>query len=497
MPELWTRILIDSDCSWHSCWRIADLALTRSQPLPIKITIRDLYGTRKRYRQVVLNALHQISRARELYIHGAQSSNSNAGEDFLTEILQALESHPAPLLEKLTVHCFFLLPRDLLFLGRIPPKLRSVNLWACEPNPVLLQAQLTHLELDEVDLDDILYHLDNLPSLEVLILPAPNLWLLDELEFPPSTLPNLQKLKLSADSADRITRFMPFLGIPPTTSLILSCHGRLTEQTLPTTMESLASVYAHQTSDAAHAGLFYRDLSIRSPEKWGIVGEHNCEISLCNPVPPPSNREDAPALPQELQLYFSWSDTVGEERQLIPRLLTIMPAIDFHQTLTVSGHRLRFMHEWLDIAGHGAHVSQVHVMGIATHGLLLALGQAATPVFPRLTTLSIADVTFSQLVDARPASADFYPHLHLRTMIVEPEDRPELPEEEPIPADSLTMIDTLLAVLASRASSGCPVSHISIRGCVVSADVVESLRVCLGEGAVDWDGRVDGDSDLD
>ncbi|KAI0064923.1 hypothetical protein BV25DRAFT_1822691 [Artomyces pyxidatus] len=65
------------------------------------------------------------------------------------------------------------------------------------------------------------------------------------------------------------------------------------------------------------------------------------------------------------------------------------------------------------------------------------------------------------------------------------------PEEPPLPAGSLPLIDLLLKALRSRVASGLPISRLAIQRCNGSVDMILSLRAFLGEDAVEWDGEID------
>ncbi|KAI0064925.1 hypothetical protein BV25DRAFT_207958 [Artomyces pyxidatus] len=483
MKELWTYIVIG--CPWRPGYytQRVQLALKRSHPLPIILHIVKIVSDMDEYRRLVLHALGHISRAQELYLDGGSIYEY---EDFLEEVTSVLETHPAPLLERFRASCFHDLPGDSLFRGEVPPKLRTVDMFACYPHPLLLRAQLTHLDLSEMIMDNIMDLLNELPSLEVLKLEVPAA---DEMDgFPPApvVLPNLRSLELVDDSVRGITKFLSFLNIPYDADLELRVYGdKLVERRLSTAMQRLASVYTDQIADALDAGLIFRDLTIDPKPPY----EDNCGLILHNPssVGSTENGDDElpPKLPQKMTLYMSWSRDFGDERRIIPRILSFLPGIDSHHTLNVTGERLRFLQDWLDIATHGQHVFRVNANGKAALGLIMALNQTDVPVFPRLDTLRITDLTFEDLVDERPAGPDYYPYMRIRIHI-----GPH-PEEPLLPAGSLPLIDLLLKALRSRVASGLPISRLAIQRCNVSVDMVLSLRAFLGEDAVEWDGEVD------
>ncbi|KAI0062650.1 hypothetical protein BV25DRAFT_1825155 [Artomyces pyxidatus] len=251
-------------------------------------------------------------------------------------------------------------------------------------------------------------------------------------------------------------------------------------------MTTISSTFSDHISNARAAGHYFQDATI-SPSGWL---ESDCGLTLRNPISP-SNQTQIAMLPEEVHLNINWSSQV-DERGIIPRLLSFMPTIDTIQTLHVHNQRFSFLQEWLDVAADGEHLLRVDAEGMAAHGLVLALQQ---PAFPRLAALSLASVSFTHQVDERPAGPEFYHHMRMRASPLYPDDTPEIPEEEPIPEDSMTFIEILLGALAARATSGNPIIQLPIDRCNISVDMVASLRACLGEEAVDWDGQVNGGPD--
>ncbi|KAI0062648.1 hypothetical protein BV25DRAFT_1825154 [Artomyces pyxidatus] len=476
MKELWTFIVVECQTGYYT--QRARLALERSHPLPIVIHIEDIASKVDDYRQLVLDALIHVSRASDLFIDGSRIVEY---EDFTEEVTEALESHPAPFLETFRSACFLELPGDSLFRGEVPPNLRTVEMWACYPHPLLLQAPLTHLDLSEMEMENILDLLHELPSLEVMRLETPDPSEIDTFSPPPVALPNLQTLELVGRSADSIIRFMPFLDVPCDADLILRVYGcDLDESTFNTAMQNLAAIYAGQIADARKAGLIFRDLTIAPSEPWG----HDNALTLHNPTSVQATENDAddpPSLPSSMTLSMTWSYKFGDERRIVPRILSFMPAIGSHETLNVTGKRLRFLQDWLDIATYGHQVSRITANGMAAHGLIMALNQTDMPIFPRLDMICVTDLTLENQVDERPANPDYHPyrHAYLRNNSREPM----------IPAESLPFIKLLLEVLRSRTASGHPISHLSIQACNLSVDMISSLRALMGEEAVEWDGK--------
>ncbi|KAI0062646.1 hypothetical protein BV25DRAFT_1825153 [Artomyces pyxidatus] len=407
MKELWTFIVVDP----RNYTQRVRLALERSHPLPIVLHIEVIASDKDEYRKIVLHALGHISRARDLFINGA---GLHEYEEFLDEVTAVLESHPAPLLESFQASYFTDLPEASLFLGQVPPKLRTVRMFACYTHSLLLRAPLTHLYLSEMEMVDILDLLDKLPSLEVMKLEAPALAEIDTFLPPPVALPNLQSLELAGRSVDSIVRFMGFLDVPCDADLSLRVFGGdLIESTFNTAMESMAAVYAGQIGDALEAGLVFRDLTIGPSKPWG----DDNTLTLHNPTSVQATEnedDDPPSLPSSMILSMTWSHQFGDERRMIPRILSFMPATDSYETLNVTGKRLRLLQDWVDIALHDPKVSRIIANGIAAHGVVMALNQTDIPVFPRLDTLCITDLTLEDQVDERPAGPDYYPYMRIQ-----------------------------------------------------------------------------------
>ncbi|KAI0062630.1 hypothetical protein BV25DRAFT_1915788 [Artomyces pyxidatus] len=373
------------------------------------------------------------------------------------------------------------LPSYVTFQSSIP-----VCMLGCSPNALLSWAPITQLTLYDIeDLGNILLYLDGAPSLEILSIGVPSPESIDT-TAPSTELPSLRRLDISADSIESITDFMACLDIPPNTALDLSLSS-ITEATSTTAMQGLAAVCADHISEASSEGLYYRDLTIGP--SWG--GDRSCCIILQNPdLVLGEDDVTAVKLPPQLRLSFSIRGNFSDERRILPRFLSFMPSTHSFHTLNTGGTRLRFMQDWLDIANHCSRAQQIHAEGLSAHGLVMALDQIAVPAFLHLETLCITGATFAEQVDERPAPPDYCCHWTKPQASVE---SPTVITEEPlIPADSFPFVDVLLRALRSRSKSGHPISHLSVSKCNVTAEMISSLRACLGEDAVEWDGQLAG-----
>ncbi|KAI0057992.1 hypothetical protein BV25DRAFT_1902393 [Artomyces pyxidatus] len=420
--QLWTVIPLQSVY-------LTDLSIRLSSPGPIDVYVDYAAMRRPAYMAAALKALDQLPRVRVLSLR-AHNDDKDTRRDYyetiLMHIIQILSRHPASQLESFTIHFSAAFGAEERFgnfyedfSGQVPTKLRTLYL-DCATIPhtsVCFQAPLTVLELVDCvigaketedhedyvfteDIDDFLYVLKALPSLERLV--ADELYIIPEgVGLPPVRsnydahsieLPNLQTLELKNSRVDLMDVIMNTLALPPLVDLHLHDDVASHHQLRQPHTDSFRTLFQDHFSSALAAGLSFDELSVQvapqgSFDRWTFTAWNLTATKG-------KNATASELLPHRVR--YSVDSLVGGT-SVMSSMLNVLPMTEGVRSLAIWSCPLTPLRGWLDLFSSYKTVAQIRIAAPIADALLSELNDLRNPepIFPLLQTISMVGLPWT------------------------------------------------------------------------------------------------------
>lgn len=473
-PHLWANIIL-SNRSWTTAM------LERSKPLPIVISAA-FEG--RPLRAALLDALSQVSRARELVLEVTM----------LHHLLESFKDQPAPSLESLRLvqsvgmsPC--VLPDDVF--GGHTPVLQELELdrvtiqWSSS----LLRPRLTHLEIRNP-------HRDFLPSMTQMLDVLATMSHLDTLilsnALPPChiaqhfditnpnrtlPLPSVTKLHLVGTPGE-CSQFLNRVMIPVDAELIFECIHFPSTRDLTLIIDLIENAITRHMMAQRQGEVQTRAGAI---ESMSIGFSHNRKAWLvAGPAHPPSTFLPSGKRTARIALSLQWNVDylpVTETETLFSRLCTL-PSFTNVESLRVQGFMFTAAEKWRAALANMKSVSQLLVYGHAAYGF----GRVFNP---------------GNMEDSLPETLERSPDDHGEPgpLSLSGEDHrrpaPLFPALKSLRVERVdfyasTLPTNLLEGIAARNQSG-PLEKLVVRDCDISELDVSQLRKS-GVRSFEWDG---------
>ena len=491
--SLWTKI---SSISYSTEWTLEMLVRAKNAPLDINISLRSSSG-----RELLHMIPPHFSHTRKLRLYGLSSTTLRSND------IQCIHSLEAPVLEHFELRGSGISPiitfRELegtaLFKGRAP-RLRTFSLsqvvipWSLIPRGQLTQLTIRLIEesptpyaLSYGDLSQLIDFLVNSSELEILVLERCLPFQLAEISYGQTVhLPRLSRLCLGGSSS-RITNLMKMLKIPSSTRLHLHC---ISENTPIYNDSLLLSVVAAQFQ--VLAPVKFKSLSVTISSTTNLL-----RVSASTILPSCrsfelKDFEGSADDKSEFVLSFVGLPELGYCIDHLGQVCKMLPISDL-ELLFISASDTLDSLNWVGLFERCAKVTTMQAIGKGTIGLVRALTTskltsmtadmdgkkrkqdegdstpasstavpAETPIFPKLSYLSLRKLDFSE-----------YEHL------------------------SGILFDVVERGLQQRmAGSKEPLGMLRIENCVINDRYAGALQKLVQE--FHWDGKEDFlDSDSD
>ncbi|KAI0058996.1 hypothetical protein BV25DRAFT_1918905 [Artomyces pyxidatus] len=394
---------------------------------------------------------------------------------------KTLEAQPAPLLEVWESSGTADITRSSkIFRRQIPQRLHKLDAFACDffSDVALFSAPLTYLCFVECS-PDVLEILRRVPTLQQLTLidAASDIDL--NLQLQDIKLPNLRHLKV-AEATLILVELMPHLHFPPNTELELRCGSEPKEEHEEHILSTLTQIYSAQVSVALATGHSFQSLQI-------VLDDHDIALILYNPMSPGGT--SSVILPPNMHLSFFWGHEHGNPKTLIPRILTVMPAVEKVRVVDMKGAYLSYVLKNVDLGS----ACRINLRGLAAHGFVKAINAGvSSSLLPSLETISLKHFKFAEPVDEKIAVRVIMdiPMASLTHKDVAADEGVDWKSPLPEGPFGLPFFAAVQQAMKRRASSGHP-ARLVITNCSLTMDMLQSLRDYLGP-ALEWDGQLDG-----